>query len=193
MNKPQMESCWSLGYDTAHPSHTVWSVCVPGFQGAGNSSHRHDIPHWFLLLCQLCEGWHSGDAGAWLFWLSSGGKTPHPNFSLRKMIHSTMLKNGNEEIENASLKCFQKWMNCVYLSDTGQRSQGSWLVHSHCSFIEEVFLSVHSITLRLAQFACGMNWVEKNILCGCKIITFKSLIETIGPLSLVLWCRFSWV
>lgn len=39
-------------------------VCVPGFQGAGDSSHRHHTPHWFLLLRQLCEGRHSGDAGA---------------------------------------------------------------------------------------------------------------------------------
>lgn len=49
-------------------------VCVKGLQGAGDSSHCHHMPHRFLLLCQLCQSWHSCDAAAWLVWLHNGGK-----------------------------------------------------------------------------------------------------------------------
>lgn len=104
---PQTESGWSLGYATIHLPHTVWSlcvhVCVPGLQGAGNSSYRHHIPHRFLLLCQLCESWHSGDAGARLFWLPSRGKTPHMNFNLRDsfiQLCTLSWRKGKEEMHH---------------------------------------------------------------------------------------------
>lgn len=47
---------------------------VAGLQGAGDSSYRHHIPHWFFLLCQLCQDWHSRDAVARLVGLHNGGK-----------------------------------------------------------------------------------------------------------------------
>lgn len=124
---PQKESCWSV--TTVCPPHAVRPLCVPGFQGAGDSSHRHHIPHRFLLLCQLCEGWHSGDAGARLLWLPSGGKMQHP--------HLTTMKG------NTRVKCIQSFMNSVW------GTQGAWLESRHCLFIPKGFLCVTGKSLIL--------------------------------------------
>lgn len=50
------------------------SLCVlSGFQGAGDSSHRHFIPHRVLLLHQLCESGDARDALARLVRFPSRG------------------------------------------------------------------------------------------------------------------------
>lgn len=92
--RPQMESFWSLSYVTVCLSHTVGSVCVchPGFQGTGNSSHCHHLPHRFLLLFQLCESWHTCDAGAWLIWLPPWGNTSHVHELFLSITLSSVLR-----------------------------------------------------------------------------------------------------
>lgn len=192
-------------------------VCVSGFQGAGNSSHCHHIPCRFLLLFQLCEDWHCGDAGAWLFWLPSWGKTSHLNFNLRMlnwMIYGEFTQcvsfleyiwGRTIETENFTnlIVCFgakgrrkyiiwihwklNEFLTCQRL----HKGNLTWIQPLCRLFIAEAFLSWHPNSvwreLSCAQKSIMVYGKNKNTLCDYKIIL------TYRSIVLCFMTWFSWV
>lgn len=75
---------------------TLLSVSFTGLQGAGDSPHRHHIPHRLLLLHQLCEGGHICDDGARLLRLSPGGKNTIFLITRGKSLKSERLKESDK-------------------------------------------------------------------------------------------------
>lgn len=141
-------------------SYCVVCVCVPGFQGAGDSSHRHHIPHRFLLLCQLCEGWHSSDAAARLLRLPSGGKPAgfhDGKSSLRKGKEemqkrvSQMHWKLNRVLWNAKKYCAMATGNLTWIQPLFIFLCESFPVYARCE-----------VTLHLHELSCAQRSIMGN-------------------------------
>lgn len=148
--RPQTGSCYTSS------SYCVVCVCVPGFQGAGDSSHRHHIPHRFLLLCQLCEGWHSGDAAARLLRLPSGGKPAGFHDEEENLVR----EKGRRKCKNVSVKCIESWIGCFEMPKTLHNGHGELDLNTAI-----VYFSVYArckVTLHLRELSCAQRSIMGN-------------------------------